>query len=141
MYCIHTFEHKYKNANVCIYYIHIITHRAAKVRPVDPDEGRSEDRVVAEVGRLKLMQNVFPKRHVSVSMLAIVSAHIVQRTNTVMLKQVLLLRRPGAVLCCKEILISQVFVDMFNTTNIDTLLEDDFDNFIPDFGCLNVSFW
>ena len=91
-----------------MYYIHTITHRAAEVRPVDPEEGRWEDRVVAEVGRLKLMQNVFPKRHVSVSMLAIASAHIVQHTNTVMLKQVLLLPRPGAELYCKEIRISQV---------------------------------
>ena len=108
MYSMHKFEHKYKNAYVCMYYIHIITHRAAKVRPVDPEAGRWEDRVVAEVGRLKLMQNVFPKRHVSVSMLAIASAHIVQHTNTVLLKQVLLSRRPGAQLCCKVILISQV---------------------------------
>jgi hypothetical protein len=37
---IHTFEHEYKNAYVCMYYIQIITHRAAKVRPVDPEEGR-----------------------------------------------------------------------------------------------------
>ena len=40
VYYIHTFEHKYKNAYVCMYYIHIITHRAAKVRPVDAEEGR-----------------------------------------------------------------------------------------------------